>query len=523
MTNETMHSVPDVPEPIVPAVEPSVPTVPRATAGGGLDEFFAAIRRTGLVRTQDRWCAGVASGIAHRMGWDPTLVRGVLFISTFLTGLGLVLYGLGWALLPEESDGRIHLQEALRGRFDVALLGAALVLLAGLNRNNVGFGHWFSVVSNVVTTGLLVVGAVYVVRLVRERRGVAAPTSDFPLSVNAGVTPMETVSPRIATAVLPAEDDVIDGDTLAASITGEPATAASTATFDAAPIDSVDAQIAAAKLAAKQAAHSAKLEAKAAAHQARRQARANTPIVRGPGARLTGAVLGVLMLLAAGAMALGHFQIAVPGPLGSPLAWLGAGLVVVGGSVAVSGLRGRRGGLLNLLGLLGLLALPAVGVDMVQVSDQAAAPRTEIVVPTFGRRGGGTSANVDNATVVRDGVVTVTDRAEAEQGFRARVGDPVIDLTGLALPTSGADPITVPISLQAGDLTVIVPDDAAVSANIRLLAGEVNWEVDDDANTFSQVGRRRTTLNSEEVGQGRPALELVIDMGAGNLTVRESE
>lgn len=529
MTNETMQPVPT--EPAVPAVGPQVPAVPSAKVGGNLDEFFASIRRTGLVRSRERWIGGVAGGIANRMGWDPMLVRGVLFISTFLTGLGLVLYGLGWALLPDESDGRIHLQEALRGRFNVALLGAAFAVLAGLNRNNglVGFGHWFAVISNVITSALLVVGGIYVLRLVRDRRTAAAitsdaatitpdspvGTSDFPVGVNAGETPIEPVSPRIATAVLPVDDE--SDESLAASIVG--ATSVGTASVGAPSVyaagtPSVDA-------ASRAFEESSAYPDKAAQRYAKALARANTPVVRGPGAGYTGAVLGVLMLLAATGMALAHFQIAVPGPLGSPLAWLGAGLTIIGGATVLAGVRGRRGGLLNTLAIFGLLAIPAAGIAV--VSTDATDPSiagTEIVIPTFGGRGNGPSANVENATRIGDGAVVVTNRSEAERGFRARVGDPVIDLTGLDM-SQGTTPITVPISLQAGDLTVIVPDDAAVAANVRLLAGEISWDVDGTDQTLSQVGRRRVRLESEEVQAGRPELTLVVDMVAGNLTVRE--
>jgi len=62
------------------------------------------------MRTNERWIAGVAGGVAHRFDLDPTLVRCVWVVLSLFAGVGLVLYGLAWALLPEESDGRIHLE-----------------------------------------------------------------------------------------------------------------------------------------------------------------------------------------------------------------------------------------------------------------------------------------------------------------------------------------------------------------------------------------------------------------------------
>ncbi|WP_250448254.1 PspC domain-containing protein, partial [Actinotalea sp. C106] len=85
------------------------------------------------MRGQDRWVGGVASGVALRLGIDALVVRGVLAVSVLLGGLGLVLYGLAWVLLPEQHDGRIHLQQLFRGDFDVAVLGALGVFIAGLS------------------------------------------------------------------------------------------------------------------------------------------------------------------------------------------------------------------------------------------------------------------------------------------------------------------------------------------------------------------------------------------------------
>ncbi|PHP53710.1 PspC domain-containing protein, partial [Actinomyces ruminis] len=101
------------------------PTTP-AAAG-----FFESLRRTGLVRTNERWIGGVAGGVARRLGLDPTLVRCIWLVLTIFSGVGLVLYGLGWALMPEESDGRIHLEQALNGDFDAGLAGALATFIAG--------------------------------------------------------------------------------------------------------------------------------------------------------------------------------------------------------------------------------------------------------------------------------------------------------------------------------------------------------------------------------------------------------
>ena len=97
----------------------------------GTDGFFDSVRRTGLVRSDDRWVGGVSSGLALRMGIDPLIVRGIFGVSVLLGGLGLVLYGAGWLLMPEQRDGRIHIQQLFRGDFDAAVIGGFAALLIG--------------------------------------------------------------------------------------------------------------------------------------------------------------------------------------------------------------------------------------------------------------------------------------------------------------------------------------------------------------------------------------------------------
>lgn len=54
----------------------------------------------------DRMIAGVMGGIAHRFGWNPTLVR-VLYVVISLASAafpGILIYLLLWLLIPNEAD-----------------------------------------------------------------------------------------------------------------------------------------------------------------------------------------------------------------------------------------------------------------------------------------------------------------------------------------------------------------------------------------------------------------------------------
>lgn len=85
---------------------------PRQPAGQG---FFDWIRGLGMARSAtDRWVGGVSGAIASRLGWNPLIIRIVFLALAFICGLGVALYAIAWLLLPDERDGRIILESAIR-------------------------------------------------------------------------------------------------------------------------------------------------------------------------------------------------------------------------------------------------------------------------------------------------------------------------------------------------------------------------------------------------------------------------
>src|SRR5665647_895610 len=143
------------------------PPAPRS----GLDSFFDSIRRIGIARTESRWIGGVSGGLARRLGIDVALTRGILLVLAIFGGLGLVLYGAAWALLPEERDGRIHLQEAIRGNVDGAIVGAIALVVLGASPGSrwpTSFFPWGRLGSGISAVfGALVVAGI-VVLIVRS-------------------------------------------------------------------------------------------------------------------------------------------------------------------------------------------------------------------------------------------------------------------------------------------------------------------------------------------------------------------
>lgn len=98
----------------------------------GAAGFFAWIRESRLVRSQDRWIAGVCSGIAERIGWSPTLVRAILVASTPVFGFGVMFYAFAWFFLPDAETGCIMAEDLVNGQWDWKYLGPVAMVVVVL-------------------------------------------------------------------------------------------------------------------------------------------------------------------------------------------------------------------------------------------------------------------------------------------------------------------------------------------------------------------------------------------------------
>ncbi len=56
-----------------------------------------------LVRPQDRWIAGVCSGLGRRFGVSANTVRLIFAVSVLLPGPQFVVYLVLWVLMPSED------------------------------------------------------------------------------------------------------------------------------------------------------------------------------------------------------------------------------------------------------------------------------------------------------------------------------------------------------------------------------------------------------------------------------------
>jgi phage shock protein PspC (stress-responsive transcriptional regulator) len=161
-----------------PPTQPAPPAAPAPDAG-----FFGWLRGLGIVR-EPGWLGGVAAGLAARIGIDPIIVRGIIVVLGVLGAPVLFLYAVAWLLLPD-TTGRIHLQEVLRGTFDRAIAGIALMVILsalpfgggwpwwGFGDGPWSFGGW---ISTMVWTVILVGAGIWLIVWLATRPSTRATT-----------------------------------------------------------------------------------------------------------------------------------------------------------------------------------------------------------------------------------------------------------------------------------------------------------------------------------------------------------
>jgi phage shock protein PspC (stress-responsive transcriptional regulator) len=173
----------------------------------GLDKVFAALRGIGVRRrSDDKWIGGVCSGLADRLGVDPVIVRAAFVLLSILGGVGVSVYLVAWALLPNDQ-GQIAAERALvhgDGGSVVLLVFAVLAVFGGSWwGNDSGWGFpW-----GLAFTGLLIW---WLVQRSRNRpdadRRVSAQQSGTPYQAGASPTaagPWQTPSVPPPTASRP--------------------------------------------------------------------------------------------------------------------------------------------------------------------------------------------------------------------------------------------------------------------------------------------------------------------------------
>ncbi len=155
---------------------------PESGAGEGYDgdagERPSLRRGTG----QDKVLAGVCHGAARYFGVDPVIFRIVLVVLALTGGIGLIVYGMGWLVVPQQGEHESEAHRLLSGRIDGAPLTAVLMTLVGcgLYASMIGNGanQAFSLLLLAATAG-----AVYW----SQQRGRAGTAGEAPVAAGPAV------------------------------------------------------------------------------------------------------------------------------------------------------------------------------------------------------------------------------------------------------------------------------------------------------------------------------------------------
>lgn len=488
---------------------------------GSTHRFFDSLRGSGLMRTNERWVAGVAGGVAYRFDLDPTLVRCVWVVLSLFAGVGLVLYGLAWALLPEESDGRIHLEEALSGRFNAGLAGAIGMTIIGMSTFGSGFiPNWYVHEAGIAAAlwplfwlGLIVLAIVFLIRRAQDRRA-RRKAARGPRG------PQPWQAPAPGAAQTPGSRPGVQAGGFA-SAWDSSAPGSGTPAFN--------------QPAGGQSWQSRSYRQRPPYQPMPMPVRPARPRRPGPGSSLSLAVLGLGLLTAAGvwyATVTHHL-----GLLQGQFILIGILVALLGAGIVVSGLRRRHGGWMTVLGwpVLFVVAIPALATASIVPTSLARMP----------------FESLRNATTATSSTVTWQElTASASSGSVTRnkdIGDLTLDLRGM--PATEASKLsTITTHLDVGTLRIKTDTDQRVEVRADVDMGAIDsqvsraWTVngrqmnqdDEGPRTYDATGKTipaysnssgglntKRTLASPNSDDQRPRITINASVDTGTINIEE--
>jgi phage shock protein PspC (stress-responsive transcriptional regulator) len=138
--------------------------------------------------TSNRYIAGVAGGLGRHFDIDPTTIRVLLVVLTFFGGAGLLIYGVCWLLVPEDTAEHAPVRVGTEPRKILLLVAAGIAFLLAAGDLFNGFdgfdSGWFLVSAGVVAATVLIVRD-----RVGERRTQSPQAPQAPLAAPTTGTP----------------------------------------------------------------------------------------------------------------------------------------------------------------------------------------------------------------------------------------------------------------------------------------------------------------------------------------------
>jgi phage shock protein PspC (stress-responsive transcriptional regulator) len=156
--------------------------------------------RDKLVRPrQGRYIAGVCGALARATNTDPVLWRVLLAVLGILSGVGVLLYLIGWLVIPAEGDAASPIESLLgKGRSGMAPISVILLGAAAL----ISFGF---IVQDGMRASLLAAAVILGAVLLIKRSGFSTGDSTASSAPAPGTVPPEAAQPaaRYAPAGFP--------------------------------------------------------------------------------------------------------------------------------------------------------------------------------------------------------------------------------------------------------------------------------------------------------------------------------
>lgn len=448
--------------------------------------FFDWVRSHGIYRGRERWIGGVASGIAQRLGVDPLIVRGILIVLTVFAGVGVLFYGLAWALLPE-PDGRIHVQEAAAGRWSSGMTGALITTIVGFPSLGSGVWGWDRYgFGAFVWTVFWVGGAIYVIYYLTQRNKARAAGTPMTPGRGPGVAGWSAAGGSAPgtgaeSAATPGAGSAYDSTAAAAPSQTHPN---QTVPMEGLPGRYGEERSGAASGWAAPPSPGSIPPYGGGYGYVPPQAPAPKPRNLGPGAPAVAVTAGLALLVGGGIKALDAAHAIDLGTAGNAVVWA-SGAAVLGLGILIAGLRGRTAGI---LGFFAVVALVVGGIfNLVPNADRAR------------------FQNIDWAPVSIE---------QARGGFDITGGTGTVDLTKLNLnPPLGSD-VVVRLDATASNVTVAIPTDVPVQVQADMTMGNLN----DGRGNHSGVTTQQSDYNTD-----KPGSRLIVKISGtlSNITVKE--
>ncbi|MFC5723875.1 PspC domain-containing protein [Streptomyces gamaensis] len=413
---------------------------------------------------------GVCGGLGRCFDLDPVIFRVVLGVLAVAGGLGLIVYGFAWLLIPLEGEDESEGRRLLSGRVEGPALTAVLCALVGcglfLSMLNNGAVMSFALMLTIATAG-----AAYWSQYRRRPEG----------QEDAAVQKTMEAPPETQAPPAPGTPSWWRDPLVRPGAAGTPGTGAAHTGYLWGPDDS--------PAPAGPEAPAATAGAPAGAPRADRAA-ARPPAGRPAAGRPLGGwtFLAALLALALGVGLTWHHH-----PLGTSLEiGLACALGVFGLGMVVSSCYGRTGG-----GTVVAAVLTAA-----LLTGAAALPKS-------------VTADWTRATW------HPTTTAAVQSEYRIGSGTGVLDLTGLALPEGGGGgTVRTSAEVGAGQLTLVVPANATARLSIDLGIGDVRLPGEARDQVDLRPGQKKQLTLEPRAGQpSHGTLDVRLKVGIGQVQV----